>query len=83
MNESIEDENINQNKIKYNFFDEEQKKQKFSFEIDKNKQLNYINNIKSVNINNNNKIEDMNKKLYNNEISYIIDQFFLRNNIND
>lgn len=83
MNKSIEDENINQKKIKYNFFDEEQKKQKFSFEIDKNKQLNYINNIKSVNINNNNKIEDMNKKLYNNEISYIIDQFFLRNNIND
>ena len=30
-----------------------------------------------------NKLKDPNKNLYNNEVSYIIDQFFLRNGSND
>ena len=59
-------------KIKYNFFDEEQKG-------DKN-EINELNNNKeNLNINN----DKINNNLYNNEVSYIIDQFFLRNGSND
>lgn len=69
-------------KIKYNFFDEEQKGDKNEInELNNNKENLNINNDK---INNNmNKLKDPNKNLYNNEVSYIIDQFFLRNGSND
>ena len=70
-------------KIKYNFFDEEQKGD--------NNEINELNNNKeNININNdkiNNNMDNLkdlnNNNLYNNEVSYIIDQFFLRNSSND
>lgn len=78
-NDKIKSE-TNLKKIKYHFFEEEQK--------DYNNELNKKNNQKKDNkkknkINNINYAKGSNKNIYKKEISYIIDQFFLRNKDKD
>ena len=75
----IKESQNNLKKIRYNFFEEEQKEYKKELKKLNNKENVYKNNIK----NKSNNIRDMkncNKNLYKKEVSYIIDQFFLRNN---
>jgi len=68
-------------KIKYNFFEEEQKENKNEInELNNNKEN--INNNDIIN-NNKNNLKDLNNNIYKKEVSYIIDQFFLRNGSKD
>ena len=69
-------------KIKYNFFEEEQKDNKNEInELNNNKEN--INNNKDKINNNMNNLKDLNNNIYKKEVSYIIDQFFLRNGSKD
>ena len=72
--------NENEKKIKHNFFEEEQKNQNIKNELNLlNNKDDLYNNFcydKICDISNS---EDLNKNVYINEVSYIIDQFFLRN----
>ena len=75
----IKESQNNLKKIRYNCFEEEQKEYKKELKKINNKENVYKNNIK----NKSNNLRDMkncNKNLYKKEVSYIIDQFFLRNN---
>ena len=74
----------NQKKIKYNFFEEEQKEYMNELKELKDKEKNDKNNKNDNNKSSDfNKRKGTNKKLYMNEVSYIIDQFFLRNSYNN
>ena len=66
-------------KIKYNFFGEINKGQNYKNELDKLNSKDELNNNFNIDkIDNSNISDNTNKNLYIKEVSYIIEQFFLR-----
>ena len=81
----IKNNNINEigkeKKIQYNFFEEEYKEQNSLKESNLlNNKDELYNNFYVVKIDNLNISDEEEKKIYQKEVSYIIDQFFLRKN---